>query len=159
MVRKLTKEDVNIIYDLEKGNPLYFDKLNEKVTHKAIVESLEITPPNKSIEDKYIIGFFNDKNFLVAICDIIVDYPIRNTIWIGLFMVNKDFQKQHIGSKIITEMLLYLEECGFIKVELGYVKDNLQSEKFWLKNGFAKTEREKQHKNYTLTIAEKILNK
>lgn len=92
-------------------------------------------PPNKQLNDKYYIGFYNEDK-LIAIMDIIVDYPKKDTCYIGLFMIDIEKQNSGIGSKIINELFDYLYNNGFQSVELGYVEQNIPAKKLWLKNGF-----------------------
>ncbi len=72
-------------------------------------------------------------------------------------MMNKNMQNKGIGSKIITDICEYLKSANFDEVRLGYVKGNVQSEKFWLKNNFQKTGAESQQEKYTVIIMNKKL--
>ena len=60
-----------------------------------IKDDLAALPPNKTINDKYYIGFY-DGNVLIAVMDLILGYPNENTGFIGFFMVNKTFQKKEL---------------------------------------------------------------
>ena len=82
-----------------------------------------------------VVGAFKDDE-LVAIMDLIVNYQKNNTCYIGLFMIDIEKQNRGIGSKIINELFVYLYNKGFQGVELGYVEQNMQAKRFWLKNGF-----------------------
>lgn len=108
------------------------------VTIDSIKKDLRALPKGKSFDDKYYIGFYQ-KEKLVAVMDFITEYPNKETVYIGFFMMNKKMQGKGIGTDIIAEVCSCLKENGFSKVELGYVKKNLQSERFWLKNHFEKT--------------------
>lgn len=78
-------------------------------------------PKGKSFDDKYYIGFYQ-KGKLVAVMDFITEYPNKETVYIGFFMMNKKMQGKGIGTDIIAEVCSCLKENGFSKVELGYVK-------------------------------------
>lgn len=92
-------------------------------------------PPQKSCDDKFYVGFFEDKS-LVAIMDLILDYPVKEIAFIGLFMTNTDYQRKGIGSKIIREVIMYLKSLGYKEIRLGVDKGNQQSYSFWRKNNF-----------------------
>ena len=137
-VRKLNSEDVEVIYSLEYENPLYFEFCPPAVSRESILEDMKALPPNKTHDDKYYVGFF-DKEELVAILDLITNYPNNKTAFIGFFMMNKEYQRKGIGSDIITDLMCFLKENGFLYVRLGYMKGNKQSKHFWVKNGFIST--------------------
>lgn len=138
-VRKLDREDIELIYDLMKDNTIFYQYHPPFVTRESILEDMEALPPGKEYDDKYYIGFFQD-NSLVAIMDLILDYPTENIDFIGLFMMNTKYQNQGLGSKIICECMKALRKQGYKKIKIGVDKKNPQSYSFWRKNGFTKTD-------------------
>lgn len=133
-VRRLKRCDVDIIYELSCQNDIFYRYL-PFVTRESIIEDMEALPPQKNYKDKYYIGFF-DKNTLIAHMDLVLAYPTKETAFIGLFMMNVQYQNKGIGSKIIKDVCSYLKSLGYQKVRLGVVKGNLQSYAFWIKNKF-----------------------
>ena len=113
-VRRLDKQDVDIIYDVSYPKAL---------------------PPGKGEEDKLYLGFF-EKETLVAVMDLILKFPEEETAYIGLFMIDIKYQNKGIGSHIIGEVTEQLKLCGYLKVRLGVDKGNPQSFAFWTKNQF-----------------------
>ena len=154
-VRKLEESDIPQILELCQKNPKYYRHCPPEVSSETIRKDMIMLPPNKTLEDKYYVGFFEDIN-LVAVMELIDGYPNEETVFIGFFMMNMDFQGQGIGSKIVTEVCEYLSE-RFSKIRLGYVKGNEQSEHFWLKNSFKKTGVESKQENYTVVVLERGL--
>lgn len=137
IVRKLTEDDIGVIYDLSIDNKVYYEYHPPVVTNDSIIEDMNALPPNKEMADKYYVGFFGEKNNeLVAIMDLILGYPKNDTAFIGLFMMDIRVQGKGVGSEIITECISYLKEKGFEKVRLGVDKGNPQSFHFWTKNQF-----------------------
>lgn len=92
-------------------------------------------PPGKHSSDKYYVGFF-EKEALIAVMDLISDYPETDCGFIGLFMMDDKFQNKGIGSDIIHDVLKYLKLSKFKKVRLSVDKGKTQSYSFWRKNGF-----------------------
>lgn len=92
-------------------------------------------PPQKSVKDKYYVGFFEDKT-LVAVLDLITNYPAEKIAFIGFFMINMQFQDKGIGSNIIKEVCACLKVAGYEEVRLGVDQGNPQSYAFWTKNQF-----------------------
>ena len=80
-VRRLDLDDVDMIYDISCKNEIFYKYHPPFVTKQSITEDMEALPPNKSYDDKYYIGFF-ENNTLVAIMDLILDYPTeKNCIY------------------------------------------------------------------------------
>lgn len=111
-------------------------------------------PPNKSMQDKYYLGFFNDKE-LIAVMDVIEGYPSKETIFWGLFMMASDYAGKGLGSQIVQECLRALKEQGFLAVRLAYRKENPQSKAFWEKCGFLPTGVETQNGQGIVVVMEK----
>lgn len=155
-VRKITNQDILDVFNLCKSNPLYYKYCPPTLSMEEIKSDLIALPPNKTIEDKYYIGFY-ESNQLIAVMDLICKYPNDDTAFIGFFMVNSKLQKAGIGSNIIAECLQYLKSVGYTKVRLGYVKNNPQSKAFWEKNHFKPTGVEVRQELYTAVVMEKII--
>ena len=134
-VRRLDINDVDIIYDMSCKNEIFYKYHPPFVTKESIIEDMKVLPPNKSYEDKYYIGFF-ENNSLVANMDLILEYPSGEIAFIGLFMTNVNYQNMGVGSNIVGDVCSYLKQLGFKKVRLGVDKGNPQSNSFWQKNGF-----------------------
>ncbi len=137
-VRKLAEADTDVIYELEKGNPLFFQHCPPALTRESIQKDMDALPPKMTEADKYYIGFFEGEK-LVAIMDLITNYPDSEMVFIGLFMMDISEQGQGIGSQIIHECCDFIRKNGFKFIRLGYAKGNPQSEAFWKKNGFVVT--------------------
>ena len=134
-VRRLDIEDTDLIYNLSCKNKIFYQFHPPFVTRESIQEDIRALPDGKDYNDKYYIGFF-EKETLVAIMDLILDYPTKDTAFIGLFMMDFEYQNKNIGSKIISECAKYLKILGFHKIRLGVDKENPQSNAFWKKNSF-----------------------
>ena len=134
-VRKLDKDDIEMIYDISYKNHIYYQYHPPFVTRESILDDMKALPPGKSYDDKYYIGFFENDS-LVAIMDLILDYPTKGIAFIGLFMTNIQYQHKGIGSNIISEITMSLKSLGYRKIRLGVDKGNPQSYSFWSKNNF-----------------------
>lgn len=134
-VRKLDRSDVEMIYDMSYENHIFYQYHPPFVTRESILEDMEALPPGKNDDDKFYVGFFEKEN-LVAIMDLILDYPEKEIAFIGLFMTNIQCQNKGIGSEIISEIVMHLKLLGYKKIRLGVDKGNLQSYSFWSKNNF-----------------------
>ncbi len=102
-VRRLVEDDIEDIYQLSLSNPLYFKHCPPMVTKEGIVSDMKALPKSVSIDDKYYIGFYDDSK-LIAICDLIMNYPEKDIAFIGLFMVDAKDSCKGIGTMIISEL-------------------------------------------------------
>lgn len=151
-VRKLTEADLEQVLALYQTNPLYFEHFPPLPSLESLANDLVNCPPGKSLSDKYFLGFW-DKNNLVAILDLIDGYPMEDTAYIGLFMVDANLSGQGLGSRIMAELLPQLA-THFKKVRLGYVESNPQSSYFWSKVGFCPTGEIKEMAGRRIVLSE-----
>lgn len=158
-IRRLTEEDIDLIMEVGQNNETYFRYHPPMMTKESIIEDLYALPPHKELKDKYFIGFF-EKDHLVAIMDLIVNYPVEKTIHIGFFMLHHLYQKKGVGSQIIESCLSYFSTLEFDTVRLAIDKGNPQSEAFWSKNHFVKTGEVRSDGVYTYYPMElKLMNR
>ncbi len=153
---RLDESHLDEIFDCCIGNPLYYHYCPPVVTHDSIKQDLVALPPGKTKEDKYFLGFYDQKQ-LIAVLDLILAYPNPKTAFIGFFMVHATRQKHHVGSFIIEELSQAIEKLGFHAIRLGFVEENPQSEHFWKKNGFLETGIVKEQERYRVIVLEKKL--
>lgn len=156
-VRKFTEIDITDIYNLAKTNPTYYKYMKTEPTYENLKDVFNALPPNKTMSDKFFLGFYNHEERLVAILDLILNYPNNQTAFIGWFMMNKNFQHKGIGTKIITDICYYLKKSDFLFIRLGYIKGNNESKCFWNKNKFTFTGIETQDVNYSIVVMERKL--
>lgn len=154
--RILTAEDVEAIYRLSIGNPMFYKYCPPFVTRESILSDMKALPPRTTYEQKYYFGFFKGES-LVAVMDLILGYPNESTAFIGFFMMDKSRQGRGEGTKIIRDCLEFISGLGFGSVRLAFAKGNPQSEAFWRKNGFLPTGIESDEGNYTAVIMERKL--
>ena len=154
-VRTLTDSDVGIVLDLCQKNTLFYEFTKARPTREEVKNDMTITPPGIDPSDKYFIGFFEGAD-LVAVMDLIDGYPGKETAYIGLFMVNREYQGKQIGSAIVGEVEDYLKAIGKTAIRLAIDKGNPQSTHFWKKNGF-KVITEADVDGWTKLVAEKSL--
>ena len=96
-VRRLNQRDVDSIYDLCRENTVFYQYHPPFVTRESILKDMTALPPEKSMEDKYYLGFFAGDE-LVAVMDLILNYPKPDIAFIGFFMMNAQYQGRGIGS-------------------------------------------------------------
>ena len=155
-IRKLNDSDIDRIYDLSRGNAVFYRYHPPFVTKESIREDMRALPPDKRSDDKFYVGFFKGDT-LIAIMDFIRDYPHSNVIFIGLFMMDPAWQGRGVGTKIIGDCCAYWKSLGYQKVRLGIDKGNPQSSAFWRKNGFERTGENHAGDAYDYVLMERAL--
>lgn len=154
-VRKMNTNDVPLILSLCSNNELYYHYYPPLPTEESIIHDLTVLPPNKTLEDKYFLGYF-DQDSLIAVMDLIMSFPNKDTAFIGFFMCDIHIQKQGIGSSIVNELCSSLKQMGINIIRLAMVEANPQATHFWKKNGFT-TFKKTMQDNIPLVIAERKL--
>ena len=154
-VRKLTQKDVSDILKLAKTNPYYYECVPPAVTEKSILKDMKELPPNTTMKDKFYVGFYKGDK-LIAVLDLILNYPNANTFFIGFFMMHKKYQGKGIGSQIIQEIISHMP-IQYTEVCLGVAQKNEISQKFWIKNGFELTGKKYRQPLYTVLIMNRKL--
>ena len=134
-VRFLKENDIDLVINLCKGNPLFYEYTIARPTKENLLEDMRLTPPGVDLKDKYYVGYF-DGNTLVAVLDLIDGWPSKEVAYIGFFMMNINYQGKNIGSSIINELSAYLKSSKFQYIRLAVDDGNPQSLHFWHKNGF-----------------------
>lgn len=138
-VRRLDTGDIDIIYALSCKNKIFYQYHPPFVTKESIQQDMRALPQGIDYTNKYYVGFFENEN-LVSVMDLILDYPSKNIAFIGLLMVDLEYQNKGIGTKIVSECAKYLKKLGFNKIRIGVDIGNPQSNSFWKKNGFIITD-------------------
>lgn len=135
LVRRLGPEDVEQIYELSCGNPLFYEYCPPFVTRESVLEDMTALPEGTAPEQKYYVGYFQADR-LLAVLDLIAGYPAERTAFIGLFMTAAGARGRGLGTELMTGLFGHLRDSGFEAVRLAWAKGNPQAEHFWRKNGF-----------------------
>lgn len=153
-VKKIASQDIPAVYKLCSGNPDYYRFMNLQPTPENLTEVITVLPPGKKLEDKYFVGFWEGGS-LLAILDLILDYPVEKTVFVGWFMLEKARQGDGVGSALMREILEALHCAGMKKVRLGCIKSNRRAYEFWKKHGFTPIGEETEQKDDTIIAMER----
>ncbi len=153
-VCRLSETDINSVLELCLGNPLFYKHCPPIATKESIAKDMVALPPRATYDDKYYLGMYDGAK-LIAVIDLILNYPNENTAFIGFFMILAECQNQGVGTALIKEIVDCLLLNGYEFTRLGYVKGNPQSRAFWLKNGFTETGVETNTEDYTIVVLQR----
>lgn len=134
-IRRMTPDDIDTVFDLLTENQPYFLCCGAQPTKELVQSDLTVGPPGIPPEQKYYLGFFIDDT-LLAVMDLIDGYPEAQYAFIGFFMLRLFLQGAGEGSRLISEIIGYLQKLGYTAVRLGIDKNNANGIRFWTKNGF-----------------------
>ena len=117
-VRRLNDLHIDSIFEICKGNKLFYEYCEAEPTKEQVLHDLHITPPGKELSDKYYVGFYQ-KDILIAVMDLIDGYP-----------------KQDMLLRRIPSLKLRSYGVNTIKVATNYCKTVSSSSKIFRKIGF-----------------------
>ena len=136
--RALTAADLDALYGLCQSQPDYYRHLGEPLARDKLARSLAALPPAARRENKHFIGFWQQGSLKAAL-EIIFAYPDKETVLLGLLMVDKSAQGAGVGTAIAQKLAAVAAELGYREIILSYAEGNAQSRAFWLKNGYQET--------------------
>ena len=134
---ELKNEALNVYLE----NNYYFSKISDNPPSISNVEKdIEAIPNGVQKNQKnYSLISFNDE--ILGVVDYLSDYPEKDTILIGLFIIKNDKQKQGLGTKIFRYLENSFKNKNFLKIRIGVLVDNQIGLSFWKKQNFKEIER------------------
>lgn len=129
---KLKNEALNVYLE----NNYYFSKISDNpLSISNVEEDIEVIPNGVQKNQKnYRLISFNDE--ILGVVDFLSDYPEKDTILIGLFIIKNDKQKQGLGTKIFRYLEKLFKNEKFLKIRIGVLVDNEIGLSFWKKQNF-----------------------
>lgn len=134
---ELKNEALNVYLE----NNYYFSKISDNPPSISNVEEdIEVIPNGVQKNQKnYRLISFNDE--ILGVVDFLSDYPEKDTILIGLFIIKNDKQKQGLGTRIFRYLENLFKDKKFLKIRIGVLVDNEIGLSFWKKQNFKEIER------------------
>lgn len=111
------------------------ERLSTEYSVRKLTETdIPAIPPGKSKGDNYFVGFFKGCE-LIAVMDLIAQYPDKETAFIGLLMVDEKFQHAGVGTAILSDSLRCLQDAGYTRIQLWKIYPRSQGHStVYLKN-------------------------
>ena len=131
----------NEVLNIYLENNYYFSKISDNpLSISNVEEDIEAIPNGVQKNQKnYSLISFNDE--ILGVVDYLSDYPEKDTILIGLFIIKNDKQKQGLGTKIFRYLENLFKDKKFLKIRIGVLVDNEIGLSFWKKQNFKEIER------------------
>jgi GNAT superfamily N-acetyltransferase len=141
-IKALGPADEKIVQKLCEKCPEFFNLISGKpAENDAGYEILYDLPGGKNHNDKIVFGFFNDKNELIAISDMVKNYTCAGEWTIGLLLIGPLETKKGLGKIIHKYLAGYAKSQGADKLRIGVAEENINAIKFWNKLGYKETSR------------------
>ncbi|WP_202708876.1 GNAT family N-acetyltransferase [Sporosalibacterium faouarense] len=135
--RRITIEDKDKVMNLFRECKDFF-VLTEGVIPYDSDSFFYDLPPGKNLEEKYLYGVF-DKNSLVAVIDMVSNYPEKGEWIIGLFLIHTKIRGIGLGREIHNLIKNFIISKGAEKLRIGVLEQNTNALKFWNKIGYKQT--------------------
>ena len=156
-VKRIKEADVVSVVNLLRGNRKYYKQLGIKHTMRNLTDITSEFDEGNNAEKTNFVGFYDIDNKLIAILDLITDYPQTNDAYIGWFLVDAEKQRQGIGSQLFADIRSTIKAQGYNHLQLRLQEDNLQAIDFWEKQGFKLSDKKTQINNKTMVYMERNL--
>jgi GNAT superfamily N-acetyltransferase len=99
---------------------------------------LDERPPKTEEGDKFVLGVQGDGK-LVAVIDLIRDYPTAGTWWVGNMMVDPCCRGGGFGTGFYRTCEAWMEQRGARQIGLCVQEQNVAAAQFWTRMGFQQT--------------------
>ena len=134
---ELKNEALNVYLE----NNYYFSKISDDPPSISNVEEdIEVIPNGVQKNQKnYRLISFNDE--ILGVVDFLTDYPEKDIILIGFFIIKNDKQKQGLGTRIFRYLENLFKDKKFLKIRRGVLVDTEIGLSFWKKQNFKEIER------------------
>jgi RimJ/RimL family protein N-acetyltransferase len=158
--KKLSLEDdLNLVQDLCKRCTDYYEHCEQRPTPGTAAEDIFTElPPEKTLEDKYVIGIFNKDNKLIGVIEGVVNFPLGSW-FMGLMIIDPLYRNARLGENIFTKFKDWVQNSNLKEIRLGVIIENEKAIKFWKKLSFQEFKRLENYQigdNETTVIAMKL---
>ncbi len=97
--------------------------------------------PEKTPDDKIVIGFSTEGQVLIGVLDIVKDYPAQNDWWVGLLLLDPAYRGLGLGQRVFRGFEQWARQHDAQRIHLGVVEQNQRAYRFWKTLGFEVVER------------------
>ena len=103
-------------------------------------------PPNRSVDDKRIIGVFDAADKLVGILDALVDFPADGEWTMGILLIDPDHRGAGLGALVLSEYESWAAKNGAGKFHTALVSHHDPGMRFLERGGYRRQRELEIHK-------------
>lgn len=141
-IEQVTLENLNKYENIFYSNEDYYMITDgHSATKQDCVDTIEYAK-NYPSGMCYCLGFSKGQQ-PVAFLSLLEGYPEASTLYVGLFLIDRRFQKNSIGTKIMNIVFEDAFSEGYTSIKLSVQDNNVSGYPFWKKLGFKAVKRTK----------------
>lgn len=105
--------------------------------YKCITEG-DLPPVPDATKENYRFKsiYLKENKNLIGFTDMYYGFPSVDTVWISLFIVDKDFRKKGYAQETVNYISKECTKIGYKKIGIGVHLKNWRGLRFWTKAGF-----------------------
>lgn len=98
----------------------------------------DLPPLPDATKDNYRLKSIRlkDSEKLIGFTDLYFGYPDKDTAWISIFMISKDYRKSGYAQEAIESVFTECTSDNFKNIGIGVFLKNWRGLRFWTKAGF-----------------------
>lgn len=100
---------------------------------------LSAVPEGRSADDVRVFGMETAGGRLVAVAQVLPDYPAPGVWWIGLLVVTPALRSRGIGAQLLEHVVQAMSAAGGAALQLMVSLNNPRGQQFWEAAGFRDT--------------------
>ncbi|MEL7657499.1 MAG: GNAT family N-acetyltransferase [Bacillota bacterium] len=137
-MKELSKEKTNLVEELcEKCSDYFILHYGLPASEKEIDEIFIALPPNKSFDDKFVLGIYRFDE-LIGLVDIVKDFPTVGEWMLGLMLITPEERGSGLGRAVHEALVIWAKELGAESFRIGVIEDNHKGFAFWSSLGYTK---------------------
>ena len=136
MARDLRNDDAKMLDEFIIANRDFFETLTPNWATEYTGENILASPTGIKQTDRHLWGIFDGEK-LIAIIDLIANFPSQKTWSLGQFIIDKNYRLKGIGIYLYDRVQTYIllnSDCGSIRITVP--TSNTVAMQFWKRNGF-----------------------
>ncbi len=135
-IKMLSINDSQKVQELCNTCSDYFLLEEGQITGCESKDLFQALPPNKTMEDKFVIGLYDQSSNLVGIMDLVRDYPDQDVWMLGLLLISPKYRRSGAGRDFHDSIMKSMVQEKANTSRVGVLSSNLSACKFWSEVGY-----------------------
>jgi GNAT superfamily N-acetyltransferase len=138
----LGTSDLSRLQDLLERCGDYFELVSgSSPSPSEAADLLSDRPAGKDLESKFLLGVSQATGKLIAVLDVVQDYPGERDWWLGLLLLDPHARRRGLGRSLYAAYENWAYDHGVRNLLLGVLEANTGAYRFWQSLGFEVVER------------------
>ncbi len=150
-IESVTLDNVSKYENIFYSNKEYYMITDGHAASKQdVIEVIEYG--NDFPDDMCFSVGFSKGDEAIAFLSFFEGYPQKNILYIGLFLIDSDYQRKSYGTKIIQALIDEAFELKYDYIKLSVQENNVSGYPFWRKFGFKIVDKTKCDGFYNISM-------